>query len=102
MDTFYPGNDKVNGEKYDVAENMNDERRPFKCVLDVGLAHCTKGNKVFGVLKGATDGGLLVPHSVKNYPGYTRAKGDEEDSYDAKVHRDRIFGCHVDTYMKVK
>jgi large subunit ribosomal protein L5e len=45
MDGFYKGNDKVDGEKYDVSENPNDERRPFKAVLDVGLSRTTNGNK---------------------------------------------------------
>ena len=37
MDNFYKGNDKIDGEKYDVSENPSDERRPFKAVLDTGL-----------------------------------------------------------------
>lgn len=101
MDSFYAGNTTVNGEKYDVSETPNDQRRPFKAVLDVGLVRTTTGNRVFGALKGATDGGLYIPHSVKRFPGYT--KGEEEgatDNYNAKFHRDRIFGNHVDTYMK--
>lgn len=98
MDSFYQGNDKIDGEKYDVSENPNDERRPFKCMLDVGLVRTTKGNKCFAVLKGAVDGGLYVPHSVKRFPGYE--KTEDGDNYTAKVHRDRIFGVHVDNYMK--
>lgn len=47
MDTFYKGNDKVDGEKYDVSENPNVERRPFKAVLDVGLTRTTNGNRYF-------------------------------------------------------
>jgi large subunit ribosomal protein L5e len=51
-------------------------------------------------LKGAVDGGLYVPHSVKRFPGYHRS--DEEgvkDSYEPSAHRERIFGAHVDKYM---
>lgn len=29
-------------------------------------------NRVFGCMKGATDGGLDVPHNEKRFPGYDR------------------------------
>jgi len=97
MDGFYKGNDKVDGEKYDVSETPNAERRPFKAILDVGLTRTTRGNKCFGVLKGAVDGGLYVPHSTTRFPGFKSS--DDGDKYDPKVHRDRIFGAHVDKIM---
>jgi large subunit ribosomal protein L5e len=62
--------------------------------LDVGLARTTTGKKVFGVMKGAADGGLHIPHNNKRFPGYD--KKAEKDNYKPKVHRDRIFGAHVD------
>jgi len=65
------------------------------------LTRTTKGNKVFGVLKGACDGGLYVPHNEKRFPGYNAGKDGEKDSYDANVHRERILGIHVDNYMKL-
>jgi len=68
-------------------------------VLDVGLAHTTTGNRVFGCLKGAVDGGLYIPHSTKRFPGYF--KDEDNEKYEAKVHRDRIFGVHIDKYMKI-
>jgi len=97
MDSLYKGVEKVTGEEYNVEEEAQD-RRPFRCVLDIGLVHTTTGNRVFGALKGAIDGGLLIPYSEKRFPGY---KEDDDDgaNYDAKVHRDRIFGAHVDKYM---
>jgi len=49
-------------------------------------------------LKGATDGGIYVPHSVNNFPGHSKGDGDDEAKYDPAVHRDRIFGKHIDTY----
>jgi large subunit ribosomal protein L5e len=56
----------------------------------------TTGNRVFGALKGAVDGGLAIPHSTGRFPGNkTGADGKE---FNAKVHRDRIFGVHVDAY----
>ncbi len=98
MENFYPGKSKLDGEDYNVGEEPNVDRRPFKAVLDVGLVRTTTGNKVFGALKGACDGGLYIPHSTGRFPGSTKTK--EATTYDAKVHRDRIFGKHVDEYIK--
>lgn len=96
LEKLYPGQQTVDGEYFSVEENVN-ERRPFKAILDVGLTYTTVGNRVFGALKGATDGGLYVPHNTKKFPGFSK-EGDNT-TYDAKVHRDRIFGVHVDNYM---
>jgi len=76
-----------------------DDRRPFTAVLDIGLAYTTTGHRVFGVAKGAADGGLLIPHSERRFPGFVAGEEDEPDNYDVKAHRDRIFGCHVDKYI---
>jgi large subunit ribosomal protein L5e len=98
MDSLYQGIPKVTGEAYDVSQKPNEERRPFKAVMDVGLIRTTNGNKVFGALKGACDGGLYIPHSTKRFPGFKKTADGE--SYDAKKHRERIFAGHVDKYMK--
>lgn len=76
-----------------------DTRHPFKAVLDIGLVATSTGNKVFGALKGAADGGMDIPHNNKRFPGFSK-NADKEEVYDAAVHRDRIFGVHVDNYMK--
>ena len=98
MDGLYQGIPKVTGEAYDVNEKPNEERRPFKAVLDVGLIRTTNGNKIFAALKGACDGGLYIPHNTKRFPGFKKTADGE--NYDAKKHRERIFGVHVDKYMK--
>lgn len=49
-------------------------------------------------MKGAVDGGLSVPHSDSRFPGAQR--GDEDAPYKAEDHRERIFGVHIDKYMK--
>jgi len=98
MHELYPGAKKVDGEDYDVDKERKEERRPFKACLDVGLIRTTTGNRVFGVLKGACDGGLHIPHSTKRFPGYTHS--EKSETYNAKVHRERIFGLHVDKYIK--
>jgi len=98
MDTLYKGNEKVDGEVYDVHETPNDERRPFKAHLDSGLKRTSTGAKVFAVMKGAADGGIWVPHSNRRFPGFK--KTEDGDEYNPKIHRDRIFGAHIDHIMK--
>jgi large subunit ribosomal protein L5e len=97
LDTLYKGVAKIDGNDYDVSNEVkeDEQRKPFKAVLDVGLVNTTKGNKVFAVLKGASDGGIHIPHSTNKFPG----TGDD-GKYNAAVHRERIFGIHVQKYMK--
>ena len=47
-------------------------------------------------MKGASDGGLDIPHNEKRFPGYIR----DNKSYDAETHKARIFGEHVADYMR--
>ncbi|CAO2633485.1 60S ribosomal protein L5 [Lemmus lemmus] len=73
MDKIYEGQVEVTGPG------------AFTCYLDAGLARTTTGNKVFGALKGAVDGGLSIPHSTKRFP---------------EVHRKHIMGQNVADYMR--
>lgn len=95
LDKMYIGQAAASGEYFNVEDDIK-ERRPFKAILDVGLAFTTVGRKVFAALKGACDGGLYIPHNTKRFPGFSK-EGDN-DAYDAAVHRERIFGVHVDKY----
>jgi large subunit ribosomal protein L5e len=109
---MYKSNSDVNGEYYNVDDDVQD-KRPFKALLDVGINRTTTGARIFGTLKGACDGGINVPHKTKRFPGYIRSHTTQvEDKrgkkvaaekvqakYDAQVHRDRIFGVHVTNYM---
>ena len=83
------------GEEFNV-EPVDDGPGAFRCFLDVGLARTTTGARVFGAMKGAVDGGLNIPHSVKRFPGYSA----ETKSFNADVHRAHIFGQHVADYMR--
>jgi len=102
---IYKGVLKADGSDFSISEskeaeaeaNKDNGRRPFHVVLDVGLRRTTTGNRIFGVLKGAVDGGLDIPHSHNRFPG---ADGSKDGKYDAKVHRDHIFGKHVGEYME--
>merc|ERR1712151_744594 len=100
---MFKGVKEADGADYDVsadAEAVKQDKRPFKAILDIGSTNASTGNRVFGVLKGACDGGLHVPHSVKKYPGYVKEEGSKKGVYTAEVHKDRIFGCHIDDYME--
>jgi len=91
----YKGIVEVTGQDYNV-EELADGPRPFCALLDVGLRRTTTGNKVFAALKGATDGGIEVPHSDRRFVGYD----DEAKKLNADVLRKYIFGGHVADYMK--
>jgi len=93
LDDKFEGQAKADGEDY-TAEPVNG-RRPFKAIMDTGLARITTGARVFGVLKGALDGGIDIPHSQKRFPGFDKEKGE----CDSATHRDRIFGAHVSEYQ---
>ena len=86
---------EVNGRTYFVNE-VDDDKRPFRALLDVGIKNTTTGARIFGALKGASDGGLDIPHSNKRFPGYTR----DTKTFDASVHKARIMGEHVADYMR--
>ncbi|XP_019258074.1 PREDICTED: 60S ribosomal protein L5 isoform X1 [Nicotiana attenuata] len=94
MDEEYQGNPEASGEDYSV--EPAESRRPFRALLDVGLIRTTTGNRVFGALKGALDGGLDIPHSEKRFAGFSK----DSKQLDADVHRKYIYGGHVATYMK--
>merc|ERR1712050_508948 len=103
MANMYKGVSEVDGKDYDVAADANCvklSRRPFKALLDIGLVRSTVGNRVYGALKGACDGGLHVPHNVKKFSGYVKNEDNKKGEYTAEANRDRIFGCHIDEYME--
>lgn len=91
----YIGNTKVDGNDFNV-EELQDGPAPFRCYLDVGLHKTSTGSRIFAALKGATDGGLEVPHSVSRFVGYTK----DDKTLHADVLRQHIFGVHVAEYMK--
>jgi large subunit ribosomal protein L5e len=95
----YEGNTEVNGEDYNV-EADDEGAAPFRAFLDVGLARTTTGARIFGTLKGATDGGLNIPHNERRFPGSHRDDESKEWSFDPEVHKKYIFGGHVGDYMK--
>jgi large subunit ribosomal protein L5e len=47
-------------------------------------------------MKGASDGGIFIPHSHKRFPGYD----PETKQLEAEVLKNYIFGGHVADYMK--
>lgn len=98
LDDLFKGS-SVDGE-IDAEMAEDAEKGAFICYLDVGLKRTTTGNNIFGVLKGAVDGGLEVPHKEKRFPGYDRKTEEESERYNPEVHKNRILGGHVATYMR--
>ncbi|PSK39559.1 60S ribosomal protein L5 [Candidozyma pseudohaemuli] len=95
LDETYQGVEEVEGE-YELTEAVEDGPRPFKVFLDIGLQRTTTGARVFGVLKGASDGGLYVPHSPNRFPGWDI----ESEELDAELLRKYIMGGHIAEYME--
>lgn len=95
LDETYKGVEEVEGE-YELTEAVEDGPRPFKVFLDIGLQRTTTGARVFGALKGASDGGLYVPHSENRFPGWDF----EAEELDAEMLRSYIFAGHVSQYME--
>lgn len=91
---MFEGFPEVTGQ----ADEENDgERTPFIAYLDVGLTRTSTGNNMFGVLKGAVDGGINVPFSGmgKRFPGWDQDADDGKGELVPEAHRDRIFGKHI-------
>lgn len=93
----YEGQAEADGEEYHV-EADPEGHAPFRALLDVGLRRTTTGARVFGALKGASDGGLDIPHSERRFPG-TEIIG-RDFTADPEIHRQWIFGGHVKDYME--
>ena len=93
----YEGVTEPNGT-LTLTEELDDEDapRPFKAYLDVGLKRTSTGSRVFGALKGASDGGIFIPHSDKRFPGYD----PETKALDSEILKKYIFGGHVAEYME--
>lgn len=99
LDEDFAGVEEADGEfkLTEAAEGDDGEgRRPFKAFLDVGLHRTSTGARVFGALKGASDGGLYIPHNEKRFPGYD----PESKELDADTLRKYIFAGHVAEYME--
>ncbi|CAI2373704.1 unnamed protein product [Moneuplotes crassus] len=106
LDDLYKGVEEVDGNVWDVYEQdkVDEKRRPFKAVLDVGITSTTTGNKVFGAMKGASDGGIYIKHNNKRFPGFKirlpEEKGEKRtETFEADEHRAKIFGLNIEEYM---
>ena len=98
LDEDFTGVEEADGE-YSLTEAVEvdgESRRPFKCYLDVGLARTSTGAKIFAAMKGASDGGIFIPHSENRFPGYDI----ETKELDSETLRKYIFGGHVAEYME--
>lgn len=96
IDSKFEGNNEIGKEFHPVVYKNADgyTRRPFKAFLDVGLRRTTTGSRLFAALKGASDGGLNIPHSTKRFVGNS-AKNKEE------ILRNYILGGHVAGWMRI-
>ncbi|KXG49060.1 HAD-superfamily hydrolase, subfamily IA, variant 3 [Penicillium griseofulvum] len=98
LDEQFKGVEEATGEHTltEAVETDDGERRPFKAFLDVGLVRTSTGNRVFAAMKGASDGGIFIPHSDRRFPGYDI----ESEELDAEMLKNYIHGSHVSEYME--
>jgi large subunit ribosomal protein L5e len=106
LDDLYKGVDEVDGNVFDVYEQdqVDDKKRPFKAILDIGITSTTTGNRCFGAMKGASDGGVYIKHNNKRFPGFKiklpEEKGEKRtETFEADAHRAKIFGLNIEEYM---
>ncbi|GFZ43286.1 60S ribosomal protein L5 [Saitozyma sp. JCM 24511] len=92
----YEGVTEPSGELELTEPLGEDEPRPFKAYLDVGLRRTSTGSRVFGAMKGASDGGIFIPHNTKRFPGFD----PETKTIDAETLQKYIVGGHVAEYME--
>jgi large subunit ribosomal protein L5e len=105
LDELYQGVEDVDGEDYNVKEEADGEKDPFRANLDVGLQRTSTGARLFGALKGACDGGLNIPHNDRRFPGSVdeeggRKKDGNKWTSNPETHKKYIFGGHVKEYME--
>jgi len=97
----YEGVLEADGNHFLEEADYNEEepKEPFTCYLDVGLRRTTTGARVYAAMKGATDGGLVIPHREggKQFPGWYKEEGQE--GFEPDVCRKYIYGGHVGEYM---
>lgn len=80
-----------------MTEALEDEEpRPFECYLDVGLRRTSMGSRVFGGMKGASDGGIFIPHSENRSPGFD----SECKEIGSEVLKKYIYRGNVAEYME--
>lgn len=79
-----------------------DPKEPFTCYLDVGLRRTTTGSRVFAAMKGATDGGVVIPHrdNGKQFPGFVIDQDAKKEIFNSETCRKYIFGGHIGDYMR--
>ena len=96
LDEQYKGEEEPEGT-FTLTQKEDQDNNPLKAILDVGLRRTSTGSRVFAAMKGASDGGLHIPHSESRFPGYDI----ETKELDSETLRKYIFGGHVAEYMEV-
>jgi large subunit ribosomal protein L5e len=95
LDKIYSGVDSVTGSDTKL-EPVYAEPRPFTLIIDTGLKRTSTGSKLFGILKGALDGGVKIHHNEKRFVGYEKIT----NKYEPDLMRRYIFGSHVSDFME--
>merc|ERR1719240_89366 len=78
-----------------MTETIAKGPRPFNLILDTGLKRTSTGSKLFGLLKGAVDGGVRIPHNEIRFVGFDNITKKNEELTLKKY----IDGSHVRDLM---
>ena len=92
-----PEGHRENHKKYYVEGMEQGERKPFRAYLDIGIRTASRGSRVFAAMKGASDGGMDIPHNHKRFPGYD----PDAKTFDPEDLKEHIMGGHVGQYMEM-
>ena len=72
-----------------------------EAVLDLGLHKSVNGSRIYSVLKGAIDNGLVVPHSESILPDENRTTGKHIEDYANKLKENQgEFNKKFSEYIK--
>lgn len=90
-----PEGARENGKKYYVENATEEDKKPFRAFLDIGIRTATRGSRVFAAMKGASDGGMDIPHNARRFPGYD----PDAKTFDADDLKSAIMGARIQEYM---
>jgi len=98
----YQGQEDVSSDDFEGLFKIEQEgeNRPFKALMDVGIANTSTGARPFAAMKGAIDGGIDIPHSHHRFVGWSTESSKKGGELDTDVLRDHILGKHVAEYME--
>jgi len=72
-----------------------------EATFDIGMAHPTKGGKIFAVLKGAVDAGVQIPYDEEILPSEEQMSGSSISQYaeQLKNEDEEVYASRFSSYL---